>query len=239
MQLIGFIGPSYTLQSTAIEAQRCVNLYPQMDESGVGKNVAALISTPGLKLFCSLGSSPVRGMITTSQGRVFAVSFTTLYEIFANGTRVNRGTLSTQVGRVGIADNGALLMLVDGPYGYQYDLTANALTAVAGFPGGGTIAFMDSYFIFNVPGTQQFYISGTDATTVDPLDFASKEGSPDNLLSVLVVNRNLWLFGAKTAEVWYDSGALLFHSRRLKELSLSMELLLRGLRVFSTMPRIG
>jgi hypothetical protein len=215
MQLNGFIGPSYTLQSTAIECQRSINLYPQTDESGVGKNIAALIGTPGLKLFCNLSGNPIRALFTTAKGRVFAVSFTSLYELNADGSNTVRGALMTQAGRVGIADNGSELMIVDGPFGYSLNLATNALTQIAGFPGGGTVAFQDSYFVFNVPNTQQFYISGTDATTVDPLDFASKEGSPDNILCVLSVNRSLWIFGADTTEVWFNSGAELFPFSRI------------------------
>lgn len=215
-QLVGFIGPSYTLQSTEIECQRSINLYPEVDESGVGKNVAALIGTPGLKPFVNLAVT-IRGMIFTSQGRLFALAGITFYEIFSDGGAhyINRGTVLTQSGKVGIADNGFQLFITDGPYAYAYDLTANTLTNISNVAGAGTCTFQDSYFIFNVPGTQQFFISGTDAPTVDPLDFASKEGAPDNIQCVLSVNRNLWLFGAKTTEVWYNSGAELFPFARI------------------------
>jgi hypothetical protein len=214
--LIGFVGPTYALQSFSVDAQRTVNLYPQIDESGVGKNIAALFSTPGLKLLTNLGANPVRKMLTTSGGRVFAVAGPTLFEIFSDGTSKNQGTLQTALGSVGIADNGTVLMLVDGPNGYQFDLTANALTQLAGFPGGGTVAFQDGYFIFNAPNSQQFYITGLDATTVDPLDFASKEGSPDLIASLLSDHRNLWIFGFETTEVWFDSGAELFPFSRIE-----------------------
>lgn len=50
MKLQGFIGPAYQLKSVAVDAQRCVNLYPETIESGMGKGqqVAYLRSTPGL-----------------------------------------------------------------------------------------------------------------------------------------------------------------------------------------------
>lgn len=212
MELNGFIGPSYTVQSTAIECQRTLNLFPQIDESGVGRNVAALIATPGLKLFSNTGIDPSRGMITTSTGRVFAVAGTGVYEIFlAGGRSLIRGNLLTKVGRVGIADNGQQLMIVDGPYGYTYDLATDTLTQITGFfPGGATIAFQDGYFIFNQPNAQTFYITGLFSTTIDPLDFASAESNPDNLLCVLSIHRELWLFGAESLEVWFNSGAELF-----------------------------
>jgi hypothetical protein len=114
MQLRGFVGPSYTLQSTDIECQRTLNLYPQVDESGVGKNVAALLSTPGLVLKWTLAATPRALFVTANAGRLFAVVNTKLVEMFANGTTVERGTLlSSGFDRVGIWDNNAnLLMLV-------------------------------------------------------------------------------------------------------------------------------
>jgi len=219
MQLKGFIGPSYTLQSTDIECQRCVNLYPQMDESGAGKNVAALLGTPGLREFTVLDGAghPVRGMITTSTGRLFAVTNTTLWEITADGCKHDRGTLNSSAGFVGIADNGRGLMLVDGPNGYGYDLTANTLSApLPDFPGGATVAFQDGYFIFNQPNTQIFWITDPYSTTIDLTNFASAEGSPDNLLALLSDHELVWLFGTNSTEVWYDSGDPLFPFARVQ-----------------------
>ncbi len=215
MELNGFIGPTYTLQSTNADCQRTLNLYPQMDESSVGKNVAALFSTPGLKLFANLGNFPCRAMLTTSRGRVFVICGATLFELFADGTHANRGTLLTQSERAGIADNGRQLMIVDGANGYSYDLAANALTTLASFPGGVTVAFQDGYFIFNQPDSQEFFITGLYDTTVDPLDFASAEVNPDNLLALLSLREEIWLFGSQSIEVWFNSGAELFPFSRI------------------------
>lgn len=218
----GFVGPTYALQSFTVDCQRTVNLYPQVDESGVGKNIASLFSTPGLKLFCNLGNTtdtptgPSRGTLTTSLGRVFAVTGPILFELFADGTFTRRGTLLTSTGRVGMAENGQMIMLVDGPNGYGYDLSANVFSLpLAGFPGGVTIAFQDGYFIFNQPNSQKFYITALFSDTVDPLDFASAEGSPDLLVSLLSDHRELWLFGSQSIEVWFNSGDPLFPFSRI------------------------
>lgn len=209
-KLNGFIGPAYQVQSTNIECQRTVNLYPQLDETGVGKNIAALLSTPGLELFTNIGTV-ARGFYTTSESnRVFAVENTNLWELFADGSKTNRGTLSTSAGFVGMADNGLQMMLVDGPNGYQFDLSTNALTVVPDFPGGSTVTYQDSYFIFNQPGTQKFWITEQNGTSVDPLDFSEADGAPDDLLLALSDHRTLWLAGPKSIEVWYNSGAELF-----------------------------
>jgi hypothetical protein len=51
---------------------------------------------------------------------------------------------------------------------------------------------------------------------VDPLDFASAEGSPDNLVSLIVDHREIWLFGQTSVEVWYNAGLPDFPLARIK-----------------------
>ena len=70
-----------------------MNLYPETNESGSGKSGLVMYPTPGLKLFCTLAGTSVRGM-WVAVGRWFAVSGTNLYEIFSNGTFVSRGTVA-------------------------------------------------------------------------------------------------------------------------------------------------
>ncbi|MGO4518403.1 packaged DNA stabilization protein [Terriglobus sp. 2YAB30_2] len=220
MQLKGFVSGAYKLQSTNINCQRCVNLYPQLDESGTGKNVASLLGTPGLKTFATLdaGEHPVRGMLTTSKdGRLFAVTSTTLWEVMSDGTSISRGTLNSSAGFVGIADNGGQLMLVDGPNGYTYDLAANTLTSLADFEangGGSTVTFLDGYFLFTRPRSQVFVITQPYSTDIDWTMFASAESSPDGLLVALADKELLWLFGTSSVEVWYDSGDATFPFQR-------------------------
>ncbi len=61
-KLQGFIGPAYTLDSTNVDAQRCVNLYPEVIESGNGKEgqQVYLKSTPGLASVITVGDGPIR-----------------------------------------------------------------------------------------------------------------------------------------------------------------------------------
>jgi hypothetical protein len=75
------------------------------------------------------------------------------------------------------------------------------------FPGAVTVGYLDGYFVFNEPNSQRLWITQLlDGQSIDPLDFASAEGSPDGLVSVLVDHREAWLFGTNSVEVWYNSG---------------------------------
>lgn len=81
MKLEGFIGQAYALDSPNVDAQRCVNLYPEIIESGRGKEgqVAYLRGTPGLELFEEIGDGPIRCIHVDSIGRIFVVSGGRLY----------------------------------------------------------------------------------------------------------------------------------------------------------------
>lgn len=88
MKFEGFIGPAYTLKSVNVDCQRCVNLFPELIESGRGKGgeVAYLKSTPGLLALIDLGTGPIRCIHVDPQGRVFAVRGDTMYLLTFNGT---------------------------------------------------------------------------------------------------------------------------------------------------------
>src|SRR5208283_775779 len=86
MSRFGFVGPTYTSASPNADCQRCINFYPEANESGMGTSAMILLPTPGLTLFASAATSQqVRGIFTIN-GRTFCVIDTTLYELLANGT---------------------------------------------------------------------------------------------------------------------------------------------------------
>lgn len=59
---IPFIGGAYSGRSLNLNAQVCQNLYPVLDSEG-GKNVIALMNTPGLTFF----SDPISGFRMSGQ----------------------------------------------------------------------------------------------------------------------------------------------------------------------------
>ena len=211
-RLKGFIGGAYTLQSINIDCQRCIGVFPQITESQeqADGEIGALIAAPGKRLLGTCGSGPIRGIYVTATGQMIVVSGSEVYGVGANWTFVKAGDLLTSSGRVGIADNGSQCMIVDGPCGYIVNLSAGTLTKItdAGFPGANTVTFQDGYFICNNPGTGQFFWSNLyDGLTWDALNFITAEGSPDATIAVLSNQRQVWVFGQKTVEIYWDSGS--------------------------------
>lgn len=209
MRFVGFIGPSYQLNSVDVDCQRCIGLYPELNELGTGKEreVAALVPTPGLGLLATIGEGPIRGTWRARNGRCFAVSKNKLYEVHSDWTSTELGTLQSSSGQVGMADNSIHLVVVDGPRGYSFEFATNTLAEIVsdGFYGATHVVYLDGYLIFNRPGTQWFYWTNRYSIQFDGFE-AEADGAPDNLVGIAVSNRDLWLIGEETTEVFYNTG---------------------------------
>ena len=220
MRFVGFIGPSYTLQSVNVDCQRCINLYPEINEIGSGKEreVASLVATPGLRLLVTLGVGPIRGMWTASNGRVFVVSSNKLYELSSSWVATERGTLNSFLGQVSIADNGIHLVIVDGVDGYVLTFADNVFTEITDpeWPGANQVVFQDTYFIFSQPNSGIFFLSAMNDVTFDWADVKVSEGNPDNLIAIISDHQALWLLNANTIEVYYNSGAADFPFEKIQ-----------------------
>jgi hypothetical protein len=116
-----------------------------------------------------------------------------------------------------MADNGTTLMAVDGDHYYLVTLATNAFAAGSDpdFQGADVVVFVDGYFIFNVPGTGQFMISGINDTTIDALDIATSEGNPDNIVSIVADHRDVWMLNEDSTEVFQNTGNADFPFERI------------------------
>jgi len=202
------VGPSYTARSRNFDAQRSINFYPEVSESGTSKSVAALIGTPGLRLWATLTGGNIRGCIRFSSTVSIVVCGNNVFKLFSAGNAQLIGTITPGTAPIKMASNGKVVMLVVGASGYIVSPSDNTVTGIANpaFTGADVVDFLDGYFVFNKPGTGQFQITGLYDTTIDPLDFATAEGSPDLLVSLIVDHRELWLFGENSTEVFFNSG---------------------------------
>lgn len=209
-------GPSSQQRSLPFDAQDLINLFPVLDQEG--KDTSALYGTPGLVLFATAGIGPVRGEFAAANGRAFAVSAGTLYEVSSDGTTTPRGTLNTSTGIVSMDENGFQLAIADGVQLYIFTFLTGVfqIIANANLPPVGTVTFIDGYFVTSGVNTGQFNISGLfDGTSWAALDFATAESSPDNLSRVLNAIGQLWLQGTQTIEIWSNTGASAFPFQRI------------------------
>lgn len=213
---IPLVGPSYQERSLPFDAQRSVNLFPVFDKEG--KEVSALYGTPGLALFATAGLGPIRGCFAAANGRAFVVSNSGLYEISSGGAATLMGALDSSSGIVSIDENGLQLAVCDGISVYILIYATNIFSKAVDvdIPPAGTLTFIDGYFVISKVGSGSFYISALyDGMSWAPLDFATAESSPDELLRVYNAVGQLWLFGTKTTEIWTNTGASAFPFERI------------------------
>ncbi len=207
--MISFIGGSYSLETTKADVQRSVNLYPKRIESGAGKSEFILEELPGLVQVADFASGAVRGCFTTTIGATYFVAGSKAFRLNSDFTFIELGTLSTSSGPVEMAANAVQLGIVDGPHGYIVTLATDVFGNItsSSFYGSKTIAVIDGYALFVREDTGQFYIADiNDLTSFDALDFATAEGSPDNLVAVIADHRQARLIGTHTTEGWFDVG---------------------------------
>jgi hypothetical protein len=217
---VPFATQSYQSRSLPLSAQRLVNLFAEAAPKDATTQVC-LFGTPGLTLFGTIGSGPIRCLHV--MGTVlYCVSGDQVYSVNSAGT----GTLLGQLAgvertnsQVFAADNGTQLVLInsDGK-GTVYDADAATLSPItdSDFPRASSVSYVDGYFVFTRPNTGQWFISDLlEATSYDALDFATAESYPDDLVRVYVDHREVWLFGKKSTEVWTNTGRADFPFERI------------------------
>ncbi len=205
----------------AMTTERLVNMYPE--------------ASPGARLPVTLRSVP--GLSQTGQfaaGRTWAMESTAdgIYASVGGNLVLWNGSTFTTLGvlpnkATTMAWNGSQLAIASGGTYYVWDGTS--LTAPTGgvFEDVGSVDYVDGYIIrTELAGDDRFDLSAlNDATTIDPLDFASAEARPDLLKRVLVFGGLIWLMGARTVEPWQNVGATDFPLTRM-----STTVLEKGLR---------
>ena len=210
------LGSTYVARSVNAADNRMVNLFPEIIPEG-GKEPAFLNRAPGLRLLFTCGTGPVRGMWQFG-GYGYVVSGTELYKVTSAWVATKIGDVSG-TGPVSLADNGIQLFIACNGPSYIYNSTTLEFAQISDpdFPGAVTVGYLDGYFVFNEPNSQRIWVTSLfDGLSIDPLDFASAEGSPDGLVSLIIDHREAWLFGTNSVEVWYDAGLADFPLTRIQ-----------------------
>jgi len=195
-----------------------VNLFPEaVPEGSGGKEAGFLLRCPGLRLLATVGDGPIRGLWVTN-GVGYVVSGSEFYSLNTSWVATLIGSVSG-TGPVSMADNGTQIFIACNPDSYIYNTSTAVLAQITDvdFPGAGSVGYLDGYFVFNEPDSQKFWVTSLlDGTSVDPLDFASAEGYPDDVIALIVDHREIFLFGTTSVEVWYDAGTPDFPLARIQ-----------------------
>lgn len=203
--------------SPAITAQKRINCYVDVRQQQ-DRTQYALIRRPGLvPLITSLGANTTRALWpvnTLSTPLTFIVQANTLYSINNAGVISTIGVLGTITGNVSMVDDGKYLVLVDGQFGYVYNMLVpaglNVIVDGNFTTTPGTVTWQDNYFIVTSNTTRQFQFSqispGVDPT-VWPAAQIGFAGSGGGALRAGIADHSvLMLFGDVYTEFWQDAG---------------------------------
>lgn len=215
---VSIVGPSYHLNDRKAAVQSAINCRPQRTEG----TTYIMSATPGEALNATL-SGEIRNFHDV-EGRFFCVASNVLYELVAN-VWTSRGSIASNSGFVGMAHNASQLVLVDGNTLNVYSLATNVLTpiTVPGWRGSNDVVEIDGYMVFVAPGTEQFYLSKIDdSTMLNALDFSSADSSPDGILTQRVFHRQLVLLGRTSTEFWINTGTQSFPFARYQSYTMDI-----------------
>lgn len=200
----------WPLVTDGIHGDVPINFYPAADSE---KDIIQFPS-PGLDEHCTLTDcTQVRGLYAWN-GSIYAVAqrgaTAVLWRVDESGAFSELGTITTSAnGPVWMRNNPTQLCIVDGVSGYTYTPTTGVFTQITDldFPGAAAMDYQDGYGIFVSPTSRQWFFSAlNDFSSFDAGDFYSKEGRPDNIISILSDHREPWLLGSESCEVWHNAG---------------------------------
>lgn len=211
MRMSNFVGPTFQARSKVADAERAINWYPERQESPGAKAPWIYYTTPGAKDFASVTESPGRGLFT-HQGRLFAVIGFKLYELSATGVATDRGDIVADGNPATFAVNGDAgnqMLFSSGDKGYLLNLTSNALTNPVNDV--TMVDYLDGYFLaLDAPSSTLKISNRLAGQTWQAGQIAQRTAGSDRWQAMKVLNRDIWLIGSRTGEVWYNSGVAPF-----------------------------
>ena len=213
------LGSSYVARSVNAAANRCVNLFAEAVPEG-GKEAAFFSRCPGLRLITTIGTGPIRGLWQFG-GFAYVASGTTLYKVNSAWSASVIGTI-TGTGQVSMANSATQLWIACNPDAFVYTVDTGTFQQLADsitniFDGAGTVSYMDEFFLFNKPDTDEIYASNNADGAVIPVgSFTQVTGTSDIIISVMANHRELWIFATNSIEVYYYSGGEFFPFDRIQ-----------------------
>ena len=173
-------------------------------------------STPQVYTVSSVTSGVVTGLTVYSQG-----SYTTQPINNVSTTTSGSGTGLTLTLTFGTGTGGTGSYKVspsqtEATSETMYALNFSVLPSSDGaFSGADVVDIVDNYFVYNNPNTQQWAASNILSPITPALSYGNKDGAPDNLVSIIVDHREVYLMGEDSSEVWVDAGTFPFPFQRI------------------------
>jgi hypothetical protein len=220
-------GGCYRDDTLPWSAQDTVNWIPVVAEVQGARTPVMLRGAPGLGPCAAMGDTfsafnadgsrraavVIRGAYN-ADGVFVVVQGNTLYRYAGDfSTPIAIGTVPG-VGRCSITHNqitgGSQIVIANGTAGYVYNTADGSFVQITddGFVGAKSVDYIDSYIVGVEPGGRFWFNSAlADATSYNTLDRYEAESAPDKIVGLVVSHSEVIVFGERTMEFFYDSGA--------------------------------
>lgn len=180
------------------------------------------VKRPGLASLITLdtGTNAVNGIswwdeksmaVAVANGRVYKIvrsgassspSFTTT-DLTGTALTVAQTTFAT--------DGTYLFMASGGRIGYTNGTATTALIADADAPTTAThVAWLDGYILANNLNNRFYWSDVNNSLSWSSINFASAEGASDSITALHVWDREIYLFGRRSLEIWENDGSTPF-----------------------------
>lgn len=129
MLQIPFVPMAAKGRSPTLDAQTAINFFAEQAPSKDAESQVMAVGVPGLKVFATFGSGPIRALHIVSD-ILYVVSGAGLWSITKTGVISSCGTGIAGQAVVSIADNGQQIIIVNGVQGYLYQINTNTLAQI-------------------------------------------------------------------------------------------------------------
>ena len=203
---VNFTGGDYKHKSVPLTKQATRNFWPQVIPNQKAKSSYILQSFYGLKSWKSFEGLKNRGIIQ-NDGKLYRVVDNTLYSVDKSGNHTNLGFIAGS-NRCIMSRMGKQVIIVNGS-GTVYVWDGTDLTEVTdeniGTPNG--VAVLNNQAVYDSGDGQVFDVSDVGKPgTINGLNNAKAESSPDDLLLPYAFSETLYLLGTETIELWWNYG---------------------------------
>jgi len=209
-----FASQSYQNRSLPVSAQRLVNCYCEKTSQDA-KTPEVIYGSAGFKSFADIGTGlPIWGMHYFNN-QIYVVCGDYVYTVSGSGVVTQlTGDMATVNEVCQMMNNGSEVGILKSD-GTLYRATTSQVIQVtdADLPTVGSITYLDSFLFYNEVDSNLFGTSASnDMSDYDALDTANAESDSDYIVRVFGDLGELWLFGERTIEIWYNTRPFLQNS---------------------------
>ncbi len=202
---------SYPSKSKIASSQNLYNMYSENTIQSSPFKAPSLYNIPGSSLWTTIPDNfnPYYGSVVMNR-YLYVVFGTEVYKIDRNKNITNIGTLGTSPARVRMVQNGRqVTILTNSGIAYYYTEATDTFGEITDpdFLDSSSITSLDGYTVASILESGQFQVSDLrDTTAWSTLARATAEALSDNIVAVATYQKQLFLLGEISTEIWYDAG---------------------------------